>query len=82
MGKAYEKLGRPGEQAREAVMATRLEPSNVEYTYFAGQSAQACGDMEGARMFLELIIHRNPPYKDAPALYAKTLESMKSVPTD
>lgn len=68
MGKTYEKLGRPDEQAREAAMATRLEPSNVEYAYYAGWSARARGDMEGARMFLEKIQHRDPPYKDAPAL--------------
>jgi hypothetical protein len=33
-------------------------------------------------MLLERILHRDPPYKDAPALYAKTLESSKSVPAD
>ena len=33
-------------------------------------------------MFLESILHRNPPYKDVPALYAKTLESLKSDPAD
>jgi tetratricopeptide (TPR) repeat protein len=82
MGKAYEKLGRPDEQAREAALATRLEPSNVEYTYYAGWSAQARGDMKGARVFLERILHLDPPYKDAPALYAKTTESLKTDRTD
>jgi len=82
MGKAYEKLGRPDEQSREAARAARLEPSNVEYAYYAGQSALARGDRIGARMLLERILHRDPPYKDAPALYAKTLESSKPVPAD
>jgi Tfp pilus assembly protein PilF len=82
MGKAYEKLGRPDEQSREAARAARLEPSNVEYAYYAGQSALARGDRMGARMHLERILHRDPPYKDTPALYAKTLESSKSVPAD
>jgi tetratricopeptide (TPR) repeat protein len=82
MGKAYEKLGRSFEQAQEAAKAAWLEPSNVEYIYYAGRSAQACGYMEGARKFLELIIHRNPPYKDAPDLYAKIVEGLKSDPTD
>ncbi|MGZ8474268.1 MAG: tetratricopeptide repeat protein [Candidatus Deferrimicrobiaceae bacterium] len=82
MGKAYEKLGRPDEQAREAAIAARLEPSNVEYAYYAGRSAQARGDMKGARMFLERILHRDPPYKDAAALYAKTLESLRPGPAD
>lgn len=82
MGKAYEKLGRHDEQAREAALASHWEPSNVEYAYYAGQSALERGDMEGARMHLEKIIHRNPPYKDAPALYAKAGASMKPGPTD
>jgi hypothetical protein len=82
MGKAYEKLGRPDEQAREAAIATRLEPSNVEYAYYAGRSAQARGDMDEARIFLERIVRRDPPYKDAPALYAKTMESRKPGPTN
>lgn len=82
MGKAYEKLGRSVEQAQEAAKAAWLEPSNVEYIYYAGRSAQASGSMERARMFLELIVHRDPPYKDAPALYAKTVGGLKSDPTD
>jgi tetratricopeptide (TPR) repeat protein len=82
MGKAYEKLGRTVEQAQEAAKAAWLEPSNVEYLYYAGRSAQASGHMERARTFLELIVHRDPPYKDAPALYAKTVGSLKSDPTD
>lgn len=68
MGKANEKLGRPDEQAREAAKATQLEPSNVEYAYYAGRSAWARGDVEGARMFLERILHLDPPYKDARAV--------------
>jgi hypothetical protein len=74
MGKAYEKLGLSDARAREAATASRLEPSNVEYAYYAGQSALAHGDVAGARRFLEMVIHRDPPYKDAPALYAKTVE--------
>ncbi|MBP2669404.1 MAG: hypothetical protein H6Q80_1606 [Deltaproteobacteria bacterium] len=74
MAKAYEKLGRPYDQAQEAARAVQLEPSNVEYAYYAGRSAQERGDMKGARAFLEPIIRRTPPYKDAPALYRKTME--------
>jgi len=55
-----------------------LNGFNVE----APESDKASGHMERARTFLELIVHRDPPYKDAPALYAKTVGSRKADPTD
>jgi hypothetical protein len=80
MGKAYEKLGWPGAQAREAATAAQLEPANVEYAYYAGRSALATGNLRAARGYLERIVHRDPPYKDAPALYAKTRPGLETGP--
>jgi hypothetical protein len=74
MGKAYEKLEDTDAQAREAALAARLEPSNVEYAYYAGWSALKAGDRAAARGYLEPIAHLAPPYKDAPGLYAEALE--------
>ena len=82
MGKAYEKAGRPDAQARESAWAARLEPANVEYAYFAGKSALALGNLDAARAFLERIVRLNPPYKDAAALYARTLRRSPAAPAN